>query len=133
MITGERTTYTYETDVDLDDLDRSLFIWEDGNYPCDCNRSMFMYSLPVEKSFPCYSGLKDERGFVRGYHQNRYVITIDVWSDNQKELDTGSDIFEERLIACINIDERKYKVSDLFEQTREDSSYPALEPNYEKR
>lgn len=31
----------------------SLFMWEEGNYACDCNRSIFFYGLDVDKAFPC--------------------------------------------------------------------------------
>lgn len=31
----------------------TAYMWEDGNYSCDCNRSIFFYSLPLDKSFPC--------------------------------------------------------------------------------
>ena len=27
--------------------------WEEGNYSCDCNRSLFLYGLDLNDSFPC--------------------------------------------------------------------------------
>ncbi len=29
------------------------YMWEDGNYSCDCNRSLFFYGLKIDESFPC--------------------------------------------------------------------------------
>ena len=32
-----------------------VFMWEDGNYGCDCNRSMFLYDLDFDDARPCNS------------------------------------------------------------------------------
>ena len=39
---------TYDTEISTDEEGYpNLYIWEDGNYSCDCNRSIFMYNLKV--------------------------------------------------------------------------------------
>jgi len=29
------------------------YIWSDGNYECDCNRSLFLYDHDESKEYPC--------------------------------------------------------------------------------
>ncbi len=33
--------------------DPNMFIWEEGNYSCDCNRSIFFLGLDVDNHFNC--------------------------------------------------------------------------------
>lgn len=52
-------TRTGEIKVYHDDFDHtedSLYIYEDGNYKCDCNRSLFMYGNDTDKHLECNVG-----------------------------------------------------------------------------
>jgi hypothetical protein len=50
-ITGE--TGVYEDSCDYADLGLLLYQWADGNYGCDCNRSLFLYGDDETKHLPC--------------------------------------------------------------------------------
>lgn len=45
----------YSTEWDESDRDIVVFMWKDGNYACDCNRSMWLYDLAYEDHRPCGS------------------------------------------------------------------------------
>lgn len=32
------------------------FMWEDGNYGCDCNRSLFFLGVDLDECLPCGDG-----------------------------------------------------------------------------
>jgi len=42
---------TYDTEVPTDEMGvPDMFMWNDGDYSCDCNRSIFFYGLdPTEE------------------------------------------------------------------------------------
>ena len=39
--------------LDLHWYDHSRFIWEEGNFSCDCNRGIFFYGN--QEDYPCHS------------------------------------------------------------------------------
>ena len=43
----------YVTEWSESDRDIVVFMWEDGNYACDCNRSMWLYGLAYDDHRPC--------------------------------------------------------------------------------
>ena len=43
-------------DIDDEDRDSLVFMWEDGNYACDCNRSIFLHELAFDSAWPCSNG-----------------------------------------------------------------------------
>ncbi len=51
---------TGETRIYHDDYKREekhdFFIWADGNYSCDCNRSIFFYDYDENKEMDCSDG-----------------------------------------------------------------------------
>ncbi len=53
VLTGYRGTY--ETEIPAEDEDIMVYMFEDGNYACDCNRKAFLYDVnpfgPLE--IPC--------------------------------------------------------------------------------
>lgn len=55
-----RDTYTeFSRTIDYEvapgiDTETAMFIWEDGNYACDCNRMVFLYG--VDNDYPCNVG-----------------------------------------------------------------------------
>lgn len=49
---GFEGEYSYEIEDDFTSHD-VYFMWEDGNYACDCNRSLFLRGLDFEESWPC--------------------------------------------------------------------------------
>lgn len=51
---GFEHVYEYEVEEEL--ADNEVFMWEDGNYACDCNRSIFLYSLNYDNALPCSNG-----------------------------------------------------------------------------
>jgi hypothetical protein len=56
--TGETRTYFYDMDWD----DASDWMWGDGNYSCDCNRSlMFMRATGIEPELDDARECGDER------------------------------------------------------------------------
>jgi len=66
--TVEYSTELYQT-ADYD----GTFIWEDGNYSCDCNRYLFFQRAldePEDEDFECSDGkyrvdwIKDEQGKI---------------------------------------------------------------------
>jgi hypothetical protein len=48
----ERETY-YQKGLE----DYARYQWLDGNYSCDCNRSLFLYDHDPEKELPCDDGI----------------------------------------------------------------------------
>jgi len=56
-MTGERVTYEDEL-YDTDDPDADLYIWDEGNYACDCNRALFVARAKGRKdpNLQCGSG-----------------------------------------------------------------------------
>lgn len=42
--------WDYKDDDDYDAIDRMLINWFEGNYSCDCNKSIFMYGEKGELS-----------------------------------------------------------------------------------
>lgn len=65
--TGERCVYQPEYPWDGES---PAFIWEEGNYSCDCNRSLFLYDWDEDKTLPCDNGVDRqiiiERIVIRG-------------------------------------------------------------------
>jgi hypothetical protein len=54
--TGEVREHHYLDEAGADQEDTIhgvLWVWTEGNYECDCNRSIFMYG--VDKQMPCNS------------------------------------------------------------------------------
>ncbi len=41
---------------DISDMDTVLYSWLEGNFACDCNRSIRMYDLLLDDCRPCNSG-----------------------------------------------------------------------------
>lgn len=56
--TDERAVYVHE--LEDGDADLALYMWDEGNYACDCNRRRFMWRLlhpgADEPDFPCGDG-----------------------------------------------------------------------------
>lgn len=50
---GNCRVHTYECEEE--NLDTVVFMWEDGNYACDCNRSLMLYRLDFDDAKPCSS------------------------------------------------------------------------------
>jgi len=46
----------YEYDIEDELIDSLVFMWEDGNYACDCNRSLFLYEWDESRELKCNSG-----------------------------------------------------------------------------
>jgi hypothetical protein len=46
----EGKSYTLHPDFDYDEFDQADFVWTDGNFACDCNRSIFINE--INDSFP---------------------------------------------------------------------------------
>jgi len=48
-------TYHYDCEYTQEEIDDKTydFIWTEGNYSCDCNRSIFMYGLDSELQLKC--------------------------------------------------------------------------------
>lgn len=40
-----------EDDYDYEDLGHMIYQWTEGNYSCDCNRSIFLYGY--DKKYEC--------------------------------------------------------------------------------
>lgn len=51
--TGEVRDYPTEGIWDGDDDQTTRYIWEDGNFSCDCNRSLFFYSHAEDMEADC--------------------------------------------------------------------------------
>ena len=51
-ITGFEADYTeeYASYVTEDTIE---YVWDHGNYSCDCNRSLFLYGENPPREFPC--------------------------------------------------------------------------------
>ena len=58
--TGERRIYQPEYPWVEDGEGNPAFIWEEGNYGCDCNRSLFLYDWDEDKELPCDNGIDRE-------------------------------------------------------------------------
>jgi hypothetical protein len=43
----------YSTEWDESGRDIVEFMWSDGNYACDCNRSLFLYNWDATRDIPC--------------------------------------------------------------------------------
>ena len=39
--------------VDHTDFDLADWMWTQGNYSCDCNRSLFLYDGDITRELPC--------------------------------------------------------------------------------
>ena len=48
--TGE--VRVYQPDYDVEEP-FNPFMWEEGNFSCDCNRSLFLYDWDDDKKLPC--------------------------------------------------------------------------------
>jgi hypothetical protein len=66
--TGERAVYNTEGWDNHDDEEFGEFIWSEGNYACDCNRSMFFADARGydrnDKNSPYYSDCNIDTRFV---------------------------------------------------------------------
>jgi len=51
--TGERRVYETDGMWREEENQFNPFIWEEGNFSCDCNRSIFMYDSDETKELPC--------------------------------------------------------------------------------
>jgi hypothetical protein len=51
-----QTGYTRTIEHEYADDGHAIYMWEDGNYSCDCNRSIFLYNLGLDESWPCGEG-----------------------------------------------------------------------------
>ena len=49
-------TGTYFDDYDWESIEDAEFMYYEGNYSCDCNRSILFLKRPYGKSFECNSG-----------------------------------------------------------------------------
>lgn len=66
--TGERRVH--QTECTWDDAGGNPdFIWKEGNFACDCNRSLFLYDWDDEKTLPCNTDANEiiiEKIVIRG-------------------------------------------------------------------
>lgn len=49
---GVQKEYAYQVEDDFTEHD-AIFMWEDGNFACDCNRSIFLYGRDLDEAAPC--------------------------------------------------------------------------------
>lgn len=54
--TGETGIYEDDWDYREGEGHTALYMWCDGNFSCDCNRSRFLYGYDEEKVMPCSDG-----------------------------------------------------------------------------
>jgi hypothetical protein len=52
-LTGHKKTYVEESSDDNVDHETVVFMWSEGNYSCDCNRSLFLWDWDRDKDLPC--------------------------------------------------------------------------------
>jgi hypothetical protein len=56
-VTGDTRVHRDEGWWDVDGFTEQIafsdFIWSDGNYACDCNRSLFLWPDRTDKELPC--------------------------------------------------------------------------------
>lgn len=43
----------YLDEINDNHLDSYVFLWEEGNFACDCNRSLFLYENGEAEALPC--------------------------------------------------------------------------------
>ena len=83
--TGETRAFADDTEYTLewDDQNQnpSLFIWEDGNYACDCNRALFFGYAKGEKYGDIKSPCGEWRYSVLGYDRETKAL---VFEDRRK-------------------------------------------------
>ena len=51
---GVEKVHAYDCEPEY--RDSLVFMWEDGNYACDCNRSIFLHELNFDEAWPCSNG-----------------------------------------------------------------------------
>jgi len=57
-------------------IEQAKSIWLEGNYSCDCNRSIFFHKLNYNNSYGC-SGKNNEIELLGIIHDGMWVYTID--------------------------------------------------------
>lgn len=77
--TGVQKDYVDITPYDEDGAG-CLYQWGEGNYSCDCNRSLFLYDHAEDKEYPCNIG-------------KSVIVVKEVWDAN-----TGELIFEDGVV-----------------------------------
>lgn len=50
ILEHEGKSYELHPDFDYDEFHHAEFIWEEGNFSCDCNRSIFINE--IDNTFP---------------------------------------------------------------------------------
>lgn len=57
-VTGDTRTFEESmTGETADEADETMeYLWEDGNYGCDCNRSLFLWNFNRNKELNCDLG-----------------------------------------------------------------------------
>lgn len=48
-VSGYSRTFYEDYDIDEDGNDGAYYMWNDGNYSCDCNRSLFLWEWKKEE------------------------------------------------------------------------------------
>jgi hypothetical protein len=58
-VTGDTRTFEEKSSGDdASDADRNIeYLWEGGNYACDCNRSLFLWNFDKTKELKCDLGV----------------------------------------------------------------------------
>lgn len=52
---GKTGVHREDASIYADNFD---WVWSEGNYGCDCNRSMFFFGLSYDDAFPCGDTIK---------------------------------------------------------------------------
>lgn len=52
-LTGETLNYIDDDWEDDSEVSTVEFMWTEGNYSCDCNRSLFLYEWDDTRQLPC--------------------------------------------------------------------------------
>ena len=53
VMRDNQTDETKIVHLDLAWYEHSPFMWEEGNFSCDCTRSLFFYNHEESKEYPC--------------------------------------------------------------------------------
>lgn len=77
IITNECKTYKYDCNNEGD----MLFMWLEGNYACDCNRSLFLYDFDREKQLACGDEIIVIDKIVRS---DGSCVDMDTWQADDK-------------------------------------------------
>jgi len=79
--TGERRTYSDDWIVEDEDGFSSRYIWEEGNFACDCNRALF-FARSIGEDDPEDRPCGDERFTVKITDEAGVVLyQDDRWQD----------------------------------------------------